>query len=114
MSTSSNIINDWEKQPIIISDIYNEFKKDILHNRFFLNKEYLRSESDIIKFNNDKWHLRPEYFSYSYYDNSNYWQIILLVNNIDTRFNFRKDNFRKVGIYAPRVSAIEKVLTSSL
>ena len=67
MANSTNLISYWESQPLLITNIFNEFKKDILNNKFFINKEFLKKNSDKILFNNDKWFLRPEFFCYQYY-----------------------------------------------
>lgn len=110
---TTNIISQWNSLPVDISNIYNEFKKSILYNRFFQNKQYLIDNSKLINFDNDKWFLRPEYFSYSVYGDSNYYLIILLVNNITSRFNFRRDKLKN-GIYVPSKESINKILTQNM
>ena len=113
MANSTNLISYWESQPLLITNIFNEFKKDILNNKFFINKEFFKKNSDKILFNNDKWFLRPEFFCYQYYGNSELYPIILLINDIYSRFNFKKENF-EFGIYAPKIEMIEKVLNQGI
>lgn len=113
MAQKSDLIDYYQELPVDISNIYSEFKKNILENRFFQNKDYLLNNSSRILFNSDNWHLRPEYFCYEFYKNPHYYPVILLINNISSRFNFRRDNFPN-GIAAPTLSAISNILNQTL
>lgn len=110
----TDIIQEWNSLPINISNIYDEFKKSILNNRFFQNKQYLIDNSRLIRFDNDKWFLRPEYFSQSIYGDHNYYLVVLLVNNITSRFNFRRESFKDGVIYAPSKESIDRVLNQNI
>jgi len=90
-----------------------EFQKDLHKNRFFNNKEFLVLSSDLVAFDKKAWHLRPEFFSYDYYGSPELFRVVLLVNDISTRFNFRAEKLPQ-GIYAPTVEAIEIVLSQDI
>lgn len=110
MAQVSGVIDYYKKMPLDDTRIYNEFKKTSIENRFFQNKEYLINNSSQVKFNSNLWHLRPEYYCFNYYGDSNLYPVILMVNNISTRFNFRREKFLNNGIITPTAEAIMNVL----
>ena len=81
--------------------VIEEFKKSINKNVFFNNLDLLRSNSDLILFDNDRWIMRPEVFCKDQYDEPYYYQIVLIVNNIKTIFDFIPENFLDRVIIAP-------------
>ena len=97
----------------LTQDVIYEFQKPIHKNRFFNNKEYLLFNSDLYAFDRKAWHLRPEFFAYDKYGSPEMFHIILLVNDIFSRFNFRADVLEK-GIYAPSVEASQNVLSQDI
>lgn len=113
MSRTSSLLQTYRLQDSLTRNVINEFVKDIHKNRFFNNKEYLKNSSELIKFDRKSWHLRPESFANDYYGSSDMFHIILLVNDISTRFNFRADLLEN-GIYAPSIEAIQNVLSQDI
>ncbi len=113
MSKTSSLLQSYRLRDSLTQKVVNEFVKDIHKNRFFNNKEYLIRSSDLIKFNKKAWHLRPDAFANDYYGSSDMFHIVLLVNDISTRFNFRAEVLEK-GIYAPSVNSIENVLSQDI
>ncbi len=81
--------------------IINEFKNPIVNNVFFNNLEILQTNSDLILFDNDRWFMRPEVFCKDQYSEPYFYQVILLVNNIKTIFEFVPENFVERIIIAP-------------
>lgn len=112
MSQSSNLLNYYDSKSYFVQQLLEEFIKPIHQNKIFENKSFLISNSDLVKFDNETWHLRPEVFCYDYYKESEIWPVILIVNEVTSRFNFRSDRLQNEIIIAPRLSAIQKVLSS--
>ena len=54
--------------------------------------------------------MRPEVFCLDFYNEHNYYPIILLVNNISTIFEFKIENLDQRIIIAPYEETIIKVL----
>jgi hypothetical protein len=91
--------------------IIEEFKKPLNKNVFFNNLEILQSNSDLVVFDNDRWFMRPEVFCKDHYSEPYYYQIILLVNNIKTIFEFISDNFVERIIIAPYLKDIKRLIS---
>ena len=113
MSKTSSLTQTYRLQDSLTQDVIYEFQKDIHKNRFFNNKEYLLNSSELIFFDKKSWHLRPEFFAYDYYGSAELFRVVLLVNDISTRFNFRAERFSK-GIYAPSLESIQNVLSQDI
>lgn len=113
MAQTSDLLHNYALQPTVIKNIISEFEQPIHKNRFFNNLEYLIDSAVVVPFNKKNWFLRPEFFCYDYYGEPNYFPVVLLVNNITSRFNFRAENFRS-GIYAPSTEAIRDSLSQSI
>lgn len=112
MGQTADIIQTFKQTSSLVSDVVFEFKKPIQQNLFFINKECLRSNASIIAFSS-RWHLRPEYFAVDFYGEPSLFHIILLINDISTRFNFRQTKFNKSGIIAPNLDVIRQVLSQN-
>jgi hypothetical protein len=110
MGTSANIAVDIVERTTDQKKIDNEFKKGIFDNVFFSNLEGLKENSKIVKFDNDAWKFSPQKFSLDYYKDVSYYKVILLVNNISTLFNFKKESFKDYKIIVPNENEILKVL----
>jgi hypothetical protein len=90
-----------------------EFKKGIHQNVFFNNLQILQENSDYILFNFEKWHMRPEVFCADQYSEPYFYQVILLVNNIKSIFEFIPDKFVDRTIVAPYRHQIISLLSFS-
>ena len=112
-SRTSDLLQSYKSVDSLTINVIYEFQKEIHKNRFFNNKEYLKGNSSRIKFDKKRWFLRPETFCHDYYGSSELFHIILLVNDISSRFNFRESNFKK-GIYAPSIESIRTVLSQNI
>ena len=113
MAKTSSLEQSYRLMDSLTQDVIYEFQKPIHKNRFFNNKEYLLYNSALYAFNKKAWHLRPEFFAYDKYGSPEMFYIVLLVNDIFSRFNFRADVLEK-GIYAPSVEAIQNVLSQDI
>ena len=91
--------------------IIEEFKKNLKENVFFINLTLLQSNSDLISFNNDRWYQRPEVFCKDQYQEPHYYQIILLVNNIKTIFEFVPESLTEHIIIAPYPKDIKQLIS---
>jgi hypothetical protein len=90
-----------------------EFKNPIHQNVFFNNITILQDNSDFLLFNVEKWYMRPEVFCKDHYDEPYLYQVIMLVNNIKTIFDFVPDNFINRIIIAPYQKQIQTLLSLS-
>ena len=113
MAKTSSLAQSYRQMDSLTLDVIYEFQKPIHKNRFFNNKQYLLLNSDLFAFDRKSWHLRPEFFAYDKYGSPEMFHIVLLVNDIFSRFNFRADVLEK-GIYAPSVEAIQNVLSQDI
>jgi len=112
-SRTSDLLQSYRSLDSLTQQVVYEFQKEIHKNRFFNNKDYLRGNSSRIKFDKKRWHLRPETFAHDYYGSSELFHVILMVNDIFSRFSFRESNFKK-GIYAPTIESIRTVLSQNI
>ena len=113
MAQTSSLLQTYRLMDSLTHDVIDEFQKDIHKNRFFNNQDYLKRSASRILFDHKSWHLRPEFFAYDYYGSAELFRVILLVNNITIRFNFRAENL-KHGIIAPTMDAIHNVLSQEI
>lgn len=111
---TSNLIDSFVFLPTDVRKILLEFKKPLFQNTFFRNIELLKEESNLVKFDNSKWIMRPTHFCNDYYGEQYLFPVILLVNNIKTFFDFRPENFYNQIIIAPKIEKIVSVLKYSV
>lgn len=90
--------------------IISEFSKPIFLNKFFINKDFLLKNSETVIFNKDKWFHRVEKFCLDKYEEHNYYPIILMMNNLGSRFAFHPRNISTPYIIAPKKTAIITVM----
>lgn len=91
--------------------IIEEFKKPINSNVFFNNIDLLQTNSNLISFDNDRWYMRPEVFCKDQYNEPYYYQVVMLINNIKTIFEFVPDNFVERIIIAPFPKYIKRLIS---
>jgi hypothetical protein len=111
MTTEANLITELSIKTTNSFLIDEEFSKNILDNIFFKNINGLRMNSDLITFNSDLWEQNPKQFCLDYYKSSDFYKIILLVNDIPSIFSFKRNNFKDFKIYAPIENDIFKLLS---
>lgn len=110
----SNLLRDVRSYDTITNIIYQEFSKTIHLNRFQMSIDRILRNSDIIKFNVNKWIHRPDLFCKDYYDFDKLKHIILLVNNISSYYNFTPENCYNQYIIAPKEKVINDIVTEIL
>jgi hypothetical protein len=113
MGENANIANDILFKTTDQKKIEQEFAKGIFDNVFFKNLEGLKSTSDVVIFNSDKWEQNPKQFCIDRYSETSYYRVILMVNNIPSIFSFKAENFKDFKIYTPVRREILKVLSYS-
>ena len=91
--------------------ILNEYKKDINQNVFFLNIDALRTEADLIEFKIQRWTYRPMMFCNEIYSEPNFAPVIMTVNNINSFFDFKEENFYSGVVISPPREVILRVLS---
>lgn len=106
-----NIAHDIVLQITDISKIQFEFAKPLFRNIFYRNKKALISNAEKIKFSKDIWELNPRQFCLDIYSETLFDKIILLVNNLKSSFEFKRDFFKDNIILAPKVESILKILS---
>jgi len=104
MSDSVNLELEAIRKSQIIRQIEMEFNKNIFENLFFKNKSYLVTNSDLVAFEST-YNLNPQQFCLDHYKIQELYPIILLVNNLNSQFEFKTENIRD-KIIAPTTYAI--------
>ena len=88
---TTNLQNHFKSYSYDIIKIFNEFKKPIYENLFFINKKGLISNSKYIDFK-AKWEYNPLQFSQDIYKEQYVYPVILLCNNIGSLHDFTSEN----------------------
>jgi hypothetical protein len=109
MSENANIVIDIVKTPQNIKKLNNEFNKSIFENKFFNNLDYLLSNSGNTEFK-QSWVLNPQKFCLETYSTYEVYPVILLVNKLNTMFEFKPERLKN-EIITPSLLSIYKVLT---
>lgn len=113
MSENINLKQEISNKFSLQVKLLSEFNKSILSNTFRVNLKALIDNSDIISFDkHNQWEGDPYKFCYDHYGLSEYYKVILLVNNCRTMFDFTSTNLNR-KIIAPRQQIIESVLSYS-
>ena len=94
--------------------LIDEFTKPIHDNVFFNNFNHLNENSDLVRFDVEKWYMRPDVFCQDHYNESHFYQVVLLVNNIKSVFDFIPDNFVDRIIIAPYYQTIIRLLSQTI
>jgi uncharacterized lipoprotein YddW (UPF0748 family) len=102
-------IKEWRRYNIT-TFIKHEFSKNIIENIFYQNLDYLKRNSYLIDFKPD-YNYSPQKVSYNEYKNKNYYELILLVNNCKTFFQFNNSYLKKIII--PTKQAIINIIESN-
>jgi hypothetical protein len=106
MTQASHLLTNYTNKYKNTQYVVEEFQKPLFENRFFINKSGLIYNSDIIKVFKNIWVQNPQKFALDYYNDYDFYRIILLVNNIPSVFRFDFKNLKNGTIIAPRKSAI--------
>ena len=96
----------------IDSEFTNHFSGDSpLANKFRMNIDALLDPNNFeyVKFTEDKWTYSPDRFCLDYYGSNKYWSVILLVNKLKSRFEFKPINLSDNLIAAPSNTLITRV-----
>jgi hypothetical protein len=107
MSTSANLFYEIIDRSSSIRNISYEFNNSIISNLFFKNKDYLILSSKNVKFKNN-WQYNPQLFCHEFYEISELYPVILLVNNLNSIFEFKAEVLSNTVI-APSLSSIYNV-----
>lgn len=108
--STSHLLNHFKYQDNNSQRVLSEFKKPIFSNIFFRNLDYLLRKCNSVKFDKDRWIMRPHIFCEDYYGIQYFYPVILLVNNLGSIFDFSVDNFISRKILVPPESEIINVL----
>lgn len=113
---TTEILDFFERSPTNVKRILREYDKDIYNNIFYINKQVLRDNSSYVKFNKEKWIMRPHLYAAERYGDSNQYvyPVLLTVNNIGTLYDFKPENFPMDVIVTPHLSTIFRVLSFRL
>ena len=110
MSQASNTLVTYKQKHKNIQYIIDEFAKPLFLNKFYINKDGLIYNSDIIKTFREVWKQNPQKLAMEYYDDFEFYRIILLVNNIPSVFAFDAKNLKNGQIIVPKKNTILKIL----
>lgn len=115
MNQTSNLITSFQIQDYISNQIISEFAKSPFLNTFVLNLEYLLQNSDLVLFDKDVWRRRPEVYALHQYNNHNLYLVVLLVNNLGSRFQFLPENMVNSNlIITPKQDSIISLLNNTI
>jgi hypothetical protein len=103
MATHIDVLKDVSYTNQLIDVVKNEFKKVIIENQFYINREYLLVNSKEYDFK-PEWNFNPQKCAYEHYDIKELYPIILLVNNISSFLKFHMDYYPKIKI--PTIDSI--------
>lgn len=106
----SNTLVIYKQKHKNIQYIINEFSKPLFLNKFYINKDGLIYNSDTISTFREVWKQNPQKLAMEYYDEIEYYRIILLVNNIPSIFAFDAKNLKNGHIIVPKKNTILKIL----
>jgi len=114
MSANLSLLLDIKSKnrSIIDSEFTNHFNGDSpLSNKFRINISSLLDTDNFsyVKFTDDKWLYSPDLFCLDYYGSTEYWPVILLVNKLKSRFEFKPNNLENNLIVAPSSTLITRV-----
>lgn len=112
MEQTSNLLRD--NKPLNFKLITKEFNKSIHDNVFYINKDYLLLNCNLVKFSKESWKMRPNVFCSDYYEITSISSVILMSNNLKSIFEFLPENLKNHYIIAPKKYAINKVLNCRL
>ena len=93
--------------------ILNQLSSNPFVNIFNSNINELRKNSDAIEFNSSRYNMRPDLVAWDYYQSLTATNLILLVNNCATLFNFTRENLGDT-ILIPKKNYINKLLNSQI
>ena len=106
---TSNIQTHWDHQSYYVKFILSEFADRYFDNIFVRNKDVLEYNSDKVKFEKDSWTYNPIQFCQDYYGEQYLYQLVLLVNNIDSMFSFYSEKLNG-EILAPTLDIISQII----
>jgi len=93
MRQTSNLIDHYQIQSFDSQKIFKEFKKSIHDNVFHVHKDSLLLNCDLVPFDHENWKFRPDLFCLNYYEQPNFFPVILICNKLKSRFEFLPENF---------------------
>jgi hypothetical protein len=108
MSADVNLELEYIRKSQTIREIEMEFNLNIFENRFFKNKDYLIDNADLIAMQST-WNLNSQQFCLDHYKVYELYPIVLLVNNLNSMFEFKAENIVN-KIIAPTTFAIYNLL----
>ena len=109
MSENANLVIEILKTPQNIRKLNREFTGNIFENKYFINLEYLLSDSIPVNFSHS-WICNPQNFCLDQYSVYEVYPVILLVNKVNSMFEFRPENLKNIVI-SPSIDSIYKVLS---
>jgi len=105
-SSTLDILNEFSLLDELSRTVLQEFSKTIIENKFFIYKNYLLEDADIVEFKNE-WNFNPQKCALDKYSNKFLYPIILLANNSPSIFTFHIDNYTFIKI--PQIDKIEYI-----
>ena len=93
--------------------VLGQLSSEPFSNIFNLNINELRKNSDTIEFNSSRYNMRPDLVAWDYYQSLTMTNLIMLVNNCVTFFNFTRENLGDTILLLKKVY-IEKLLNSQI
>lgn len=92
--------------------IFKEYDKNLLFNRIYHNIDFLRKNAEYIA-PKKKYEYRPDLVAYEYMGSKAAAWVIMVINRIDSIFNFKRDNFYKGVILIPNKNDLLTLLRTN-
>ena len=93
--------------------IYDQIKNEPLDNMFYLDRDALMNGATTIEFNSARYDMRPDLVSWDHFDSLALTNVIIMMNNCLTLFNFTRDNIGTTILIPDRIQ-VEKMLNSQI
>jgi len=107
MSSTSNLKLHYLTISPIAKKILNEFKKNIFDNIYYLNKDKLIYDAELVKFDKNSWENNTLNFCEEVYSEQYIFPVIHLVNSIGSIFEF--NSMTLPVIIRPKLEIIKNI-----
>jgi len=107
MEQTSHVLKHYKSISPIEKIVLTNFNKDLYDNIFYLYKDRLIYDADIVEFSDPKWERNTLKFCFDTYGYQYLFPIIHLVNNIGSMFDFTSSKLKY--IIAPDIKTINKI-----
>ena len=107
--SSSNLLQYYKQFSNFERTLNDHLISPPMINIIFKNKQGLNYNADLISFSKNVWNQNPMQFCLDYYNNAQYYPIILICNTLNSMYEFTLNNLKN-GIISPLKDDIIRIL----